>query len=246
MFRLLLRWAACLLLITLASCKESTLSLLPLPQGTAGAAATIDPNGPLSAWTFDSDARDSAGDNHGSLVNGASFEDDPVRGGVLSCSGLDVGVVVANETSLDFSYALWIWTNVASATGETAIDGSAILWSNVTGLEDDFTLALLNDKLSYMSYSQPSTGTRMLVDGVWHHIALTRRDGERVALYVDGEVDGDGNSGTGLVLGNPSIHLCGNPEQQRYFVGKLDDLRYYPRVLSSGEVQELFETTALP
>jgi len=169
---------------------------------------------------------------------------DAERGSVLSCNGQNAAIVVVNQTSLDFSFALWLWTNVPSAVGESAIDGSAILWSNVTGLEDDFTLSLLNDKLSYMSYSQPSTGTRSLVDGVWHHVVLTRRNAERVALYVDGEIDGDGNSGSGDVLGNPSVHFCGNPEQMQYFNGKLDDIRYYPRVLTEQEARDLHETTS--
>ena len=62
----------------------------------------------------------------------------------------------------------------------------------------------------------------------WQRLDKT---GQRVALYVDGQVDGDGNSGSGVVSANPSVFFCGFPGG-RHFKGLLDDVRLYDRVLS--------------
>lgn len=241
------RWAAKLLafgLMSLPGCKEATVSLLPatlLPPP----APPDDGLGPVSQWSLDADAGDTVGDNHGLPLGMVTFQTDPLRGGVLVCDGVDAAISVRNVTTLDFSYSAWIWTETPSRQGDSAISGDAIFWSNKTPALDDFTLALLNDRLSYISHDQKSTGTRSLIDGVWHHVVVTRRDAERVALYVDGQVDGDGNSGTGSLQANPSVYFCGNPEQGGYFQGKMDDVRYYERVLTPEEVLALYSETAL-
>ncbi len=228
----------------LLGCDEATLSVLPLGSSAAGGAPAA--AGLVGHWPFDSDASDPLGMNDGTLQGGAVLVSDPVRGQVLECNGTDASVLLENRTSNDFSYALWIWTNTPSSQGGGALEGDALLYSNTTGEIDDFTLAVLNDKLSYVSYNQPSTGTLSVVDGVWHHVVVTRRDGERVALFLDGEVDGDGNSGTGPVLNNPMLHVCTNPTDGRYFQGRIDDVRQYDRVLTPDEVRALYLETRLP
>ncbi len=229
------------LALWLVGCDEATLSLLPLAKmrPTRGDTALV------GQWSFDTDMTDQVGTNDGTPLGTASIVTDSQRGNVLACDGESGGVSIANQTTNDFSYALWMWTNVSSATGANAVDGDALLWANAVNRLDDFTLALLNDKLSYLSYSQTATGTRSLTDSVWHHVVLTRRDTQRVELYVDGELDGDGNAGTGPVLATLIVQLCGNPMEGHYFQGKLDDVRSFNRVLSAEEARALYLATRL-
>jgi len=235
--------AACFL-----GCNEATLSLFPGAPDSAAPSNQTPPMtsepGLVSQWSFDSDAHDSAGNNDGTLQGTATFVADSIRGEVLACDGSASAVTLANQTTLDFSYAVWLWTDTPSGPGENARDGAAILWSNDGARFDDFTLSLLNDRLSFLSYNEHSTGTRLLNDATWHQVVITRRDGERVALYVDGQTDGDGNSGSGPVLANPTIYVCANPVDGHYFAGKMDDLRFYDRVLSEGDVLDLYRLTS--
>ncbi len=230
-------------------CDEATVSLFPrqesAPAGTAGAPPQADPmvDGLVGHWPFDGNANDLIGGGSATVEGAATFVVDAVRGDVLRCDGATGIVSFPNETPLDFSYVLWLWTELPSLKGATARDGSPLLWSNVDGAEDDFMLALLDDHLAYMSYSNPSTGTLSLIDKVWHHIVVTRKDGERVALYVDGQLDGDGNSGRGTVLANPLVSVCGNLDDGRRLAGRVDDLRQYARVLSAEDVQALYAFT---
>ncbi len=229
------------LALWLIGCDEATLSLLPL----AKVRQTPEDAALVGQWSFDADMTDQVGANDGTPLGTASIVTDSQRGNVLACDGQGGGVTITNQTPNDFSYALWMWTDVPSATGTNAVDGDALLWANAVNRLDDFTLALLNDKLSYISYSQPATGTRSLTDSVWHHVVVTRRDTDRVALYVDGELDGDGNSGTGPVLAVPIVQFCGNPMEGHYFSGKLDDVRFFNRVLSPEEARALYLATRL-
>jgi len=194
--------------------------------------------GLIGRWTLDSDPNDSVGDNHGVLLGGASFAKDALRGNVLVCNGTDAGVQVKNTLGLSFTYAAWLWSTTTSSVGSSAIEGDPLIWSNDPAGIDDFALAVLNDRLSYINYNEKATGTASVINGKWHHIAATRQDGARVALYVDGQADGDGNSGTGVVSANPNVYFCGVPGG-RHFEGLLDDVRLYDHVLSPSEVASL-------
>lgn len=236
-------------LVGTLGCDEATVSLFPRqdnpPAGNAGAPSPADPidDALVGHWSFDGDASDQIGGGSATIEGAVTFVVDAVRGDVLRCDGATGIVSFPNQTPLDFSYALWLWTELPGFTGTTARDGSPLLWSNVDGAEDDFMLALLDDRLAYMSYSNPSTGTLSVIDKVWHHIVVTRKNGERVALYIDGQLDGDGNSGSGPVLANPLVSICGNPVDGRRLAGRIDDLRLYSQVLSAEDVQALYTFT---
>ncbi len=212
-------------------------------EDLGGAAATP---GLVGHWPLDTDASDPLGLNDGTLKGGVAFVSDAIRGQVLECDGTNGYVAVANHTTNDFSYAMWMWSETPSPQGSDSLDGAALLHSNTVGEVDDFLLTVLNEKLRYLSYNNKATGTGNVVDGVWHHVAVTRSDGAEVTLFLDGAVDGDGQSGTGPVLDNPEVHVCGNPVNGRYFGGRIDDLRQYDRVLSPDEVRGLYLATRLP
>jgi hypothetical protein len=199
---------------------------------------------PVSEWKLDSDATDTGPDHNDGTLVGGSFVNDPTRGGVLSCDGVTAAVRIANRTGPSFTYAAWVWSNTPSTRGNSALDGDAILWSNVSTAANDFTLAVVNDHLAYVNYNEPATGTAAITDGIWHHVAVSRQDGGRVALYVDGRVDGDGNSGAGDVAANPYVFFCGvDSSGGHYFKGAMDDVRQYDRVLAPSEVEAIVAAT---
>ena len=136
-----------------------------------------------------------------------------------------------------------MWSDTASSTGGSAVDGDPLIWSNVSSGIDDFALSVLNDGLSYINYNEKATAASVITDAKWHHVVVTRQDGARVALYIDGKADGDGNSGSGLVSANPNVYLCGVPGG-RHFKGLLDAVGFYDRSLSPpSEITTLFITT---
>src|SRR5260370_41419118 len=158
------------------------------------------------------------------------FAQEAVRGGVLVCNGIDGVVRVKDLTTVNFTYAAWIWTNSQSQKGTTTPEGDGLIWADVNPGENDFLLSVLNDRLSYLSYSQDTRGTKLLTDGVWHQVAVTRLDGGTITLYVDGKLDGSGRAGSGGVSANPYVYFCGNPREGTYFQGVIQVVPYYEPV----------------
>lgn len=220
-------------------CNSALISLLP---ETAEAGASDGAAAPhlVGQWTLDVDGTDAIGGNNGALLGTTSFAKDATRGDVLSCNGVDSAVRISNTTGPSFTYAAWIWSDTPSKRGIVAVDGDALIWSNLTPALDDFTLAVLNDRIAYLGYAQSTIGATILTDAKWHHVGVTRQDGEKITLYVDGRVDAEGNAGAGAVSANPFVYLCGGDIAGHYFKGKMDDVRQYDRVLSVDEVRTLF------
>jgi hypothetical protein len=82
---------------------------------------------------------------------------------------------------------------------------------------------------------------RKVDDGQWHHV-VGLSDGHRVALYLDGELEGStdakpiaGNTAPLMIGGNPST-----PNAKR-FEGWIDDVRLYGYGLSEAEVKALYQ-----
>jgi hypothetical protein len=206
--------------------------------GGAGG-ASVDEPGLVSHWPFDVDASDAIGNNAGTLEGGAGTAVDPVRGPVLECDGNGAYAGLSNQTPNDFSYSLWVWSEPPSGDGP-------LLHSNTVGEIDDFALSIQDDHLRYVSYDITTTGASNVVAGTWHHVAVTRRDGERMALYLDGELDAEGDSGSGPVLDNPLVEVCANTTSGYYYSGRVDDVRLYDRALTPDEVRDLYVATSLP
>jgi hypothetical protein len=74
-------------------------------------------------------------------------------------------------------------------------------------------------------------------DDAWHHIAATWNLGGKAKLYVDGSTPVSVNhEGKNFKL-DGSI-LLGRPnDNERYYIGLLDDVRVYDFALSSDEIQ---------
>lgn len=82
-------------------------------------------------------------------------------------------------------------------------------------------------------------GTTPVDDGQWHHAAGVY-DGQRMYLYVDGELDASSEATGRLNLNDYPVWIGENAERQRrYWNGLLDDVRIYNHALSPTEIRRL-------
>jgi lysophospholipase L1-like esterase len=91
-----------------------------------------------------------------------------------------------------------------SAAKDSWINGNILLDRDIYGDADsgDFGVSLMNGRLAFgaanTSGGVTCCGARITGDGVWHHVAATRRaNGGRLQIYVDGQLDGEINGPTG-------------------------------------------------
>ena len=74
--------------------------------------------------------------------------------------------------------------------------------------------------------------------GVWHHCVYTY-NGERHLFYIDGKFVTSSNIKP--KKGVPNQLMLGNyPGGPQYFKGKIDEIRFYNRVLNDSEIELLF------
>ena len=78
-------------------------------------------------------------------------------------------------------------------------------------------------------------------DGNWHHLAFVQKNNGG-QMYLDGSLeqtdDSNGKVNLSLTL---KTYMGGDlRDYNRYYSGKIDDLRIYSRALSASEIQTLY------
>lgn len=148
----------------------------------------------------------------------------------------------------DFTVSVWI---------KTENSGFGTFLSVANALRDnELNLNVLQDgTIGSNIRNQPNVpgilidGDINIRDGDWHHVVLTREGSSGEArIIVDNVLDvtktmpfGDIQVAEGgAVLGNDQDCLAGCYSQNQQYLGLLDDLRVYDRVLNSNEITALF------
>jgi hypothetical protein len=194
-------------------------------------------------------AFDTANSNNGSYVNGVLLNQPgaPALGQAASFDGIDDYVSTPRTVSTDFTLEAWVKTTAPSLTGSQSYEGNGLLWSDVGGAADDFAMAMLNNGLSFFTGNPDVTvtSTTAINDGVWHHLVATRTQGGSVEIFIDGVSQGTTTTNNNPLNGNPSIMIGGNVLDGRYFAGLIDEVAYYPAVLSTARIRAHFRAGAL-
>ncbi len=228
-----------------------SLFLLALVSTNAGAS-------PVSLWKLDEGsgtiAHDSAGSNHGTLINGTNWGP-RVGGNCVEFDGINDYVEVPDDNSLDF------------AAGQNV---SIAFWFRVDRPIDTFAQDLLNkrentsDQIGWRVYYESRstmyyyrkiiieidkgqgaaiiTSNTFVDDGLWHHLVVVRQ-GINYGLYLDGTLRAayDMPSGWDVAWVNSAPLRFGTDESLTgFFDGGIDEVAIYNRALSSGEVAQLY------
>jgi Concanavalin A-like lectin/glucanases superfamily len=196
------------------------------------------PSGLVAWWPAGGNADDFLGNNDGILQNGASFSGDVGRQ-AFRLDGMDDYVQlpsmnVGNTFSIDF------WVNPEPATSYQH------LISNHFQSSDNFgALYRLSGNLEYWqngaAWFQQAPGSQTIQPNRWSHIVLTY-DGSVTRIYANGSelssVTTTGNEHS-ETFNNPLRIGMSDPLESNYFMGLIDDVGLYNRVLSASEIQAL-------
>jgi hypothetical protein len=223
----------------------------PPPAAKTGAAASTP--GLAAWWKLDesggSTAADSSGRRLDAQVQGAPrWAPGAGRiGGALELGRADSFLDCGGAEEFNFRKAMTVsaWLKVGRADKRAP--------ALVTKGNNTWALLFSGEKpaLSFSLTGPQTTGTsrsrspalkskRPLDDAQWHHVAGVY-DGQRIALYVDGELE-DSVSASGPIAVNTEPVWVGQNSmgRSRPFNGWCDELRLYDRGLSAGEVQALY------
>lgn len=221
-------------------------------------------SGLVAYYPFDGNANDASGNgHHGSAGAGLTYESG-VRGQAGVFSGSDSSVQIMSDSNLrvgHYTMSLWFKTQ---QTERSQLFGSMYAHSltdaNGCGLFMNGSSEVASDHMTRPTGNFGAHSTNSVVnDGRWHHIAASW-DGANSAFFLDGELVDYWNCNEDshdyfegpVRWTSPFSDFYIGSEVPGFrtgtyepFEGLLDDVRLYNRVLSSNEVTQLYEMTAI-
>jgi len=196
-------------------------------------------------------ASDSSGSGDAGTVTGTA---DWVSGKFNDAFDFDGSsyIDVSRPVQDDFTMCAWFKTTGVGG-GDAHFDLMQILDSEIANTSDgDFGFGV--NSSGHLAYGSGGGGTSdetvvqspsTVNDGTWHHGCVTRSATSGDAhLYVDGALVDTGTWVTGSLNGNPTLRIGGFQDglsNGKDFVGLLDDVRVYSRVLTDAEVTALYQ-----
>jgi hypothetical protein len=206
-------------------------------------------------WALNETSGASAADSSGSADTGTvTGTADWVSGKFNNAFSFDGSsyIDVSRPVEDDFTMCAWFKTTGAGG-GDIHFDLMQILDSEIQGTSDgDFGFGIDSvGRLAYGSGGGSSLDETVVKtagavnDDAWHHGCVTRSatSGD-VDLYLDGSLADSGTWVTGSLNGNPTLRIGGFQDlgtAGANFVGQLDDVRTYSRILSDAEITALYQ-----
>jgi hypothetical protein len=205
-------------------------------------AAEPDPN-LMGYWKFDGDWLDSSGHNRTGVPSGNAQFGAGLDGQGLLLDGSGDYVTITGYMGIlggnPFSIALWVQSTSAG-------DITMVNWgSSTNGQRVDFRLYQGRLRVEHGNGNLQANTT--LNNGEWHHAALTVAKGTALSapgiqLYLDGKNDtqttSDPDTFNITAVTDVTIGRRGT-NSDRAFLGSLDEVRIYDRVLTADEVKAM-------
>lgn len=203
--------------------------------------------GLLASYNFNNNANDGSGNGRNATVTGAVAYTDRFGNtqGAYYFDGNDyVATPLYRESYDTFSLSVWFKYTGGTADGYRALVGTnSAGWGAgsqyfFVGKDSGNSNIGVQDQSTYYNNTM-AVGTNAW-NGSWHHISYTYNNGTGI-LYFDGSAYGT----TTFSRANGQLLIGVEPEGAGYyFVGGIDDVRFYNRALTSTDVMELY--TSVP
>jgi hypothetical protein len=156
-------------------------------------------------------------------------------------------MLVPVPATRDFSISFWFASTQAGGPANPPADlpwfhGAGLVNADVAGVVEDFGVTLLGGRVAF-GVGKPDTtliSGALLNDGAWHQVVAMRDDRSgTMSLFIDGKPDGVCKGPTGARTAPKNICIGSHSPGWGGFVGRLDDIRCYPRQLTVAEITTL-------
>jgi hypothetical protein len=194
-------------------------------------------------WNLDGDASDSSWYNHPATIYGTpAWDPNGKTGQALICDGTDDYIKIDNFKGIGGGHSrtvsAWIKTDHD--------DGEILTFGQMGPVGGRWVFRVKPGGLLNVQIGQGTiSGTTVLTDGDWHHVAAVfENDGtptlDEVKLYVDGTEEAVPGIATVIntILDN-DVMIGVFSDSAKYFEGSIDEVRIYSRALTEDEIQVL-------
>jgi len=197
----------------------------------------------VGLWTLDGNTNDTSGKGNNGTVNGGTAEWVPgAVGQAMNFQNGQTFVDCGTGASLNLTDAVTVtaWIKMGFIAGDRKIA------NNQDGTTGGYKIGLYtNNKVEFEVRTSANAGTlnRDVAGGttmqqdVWYHVAGVYSKGQFIKTYVYGNLDRELATTAVLGASTASFKLgCGEPNTTFFWIGALDDVRVYNRVLSQEEL----------
>ncbi len=206
----------------------------------ASAQCVPPPSGLVAWWPGDGNALDIVAGHDGYYTNGVSFVSGTV-GQAFNFVNANAAVMLTNTSNLrlqNFTIECWIKrgsTNVVNPGPQTY--DADIFGFGANG----FSFAMQTDGHLFLTKVNVSniTGTPVVRDLNWHHVAVTTTGGN-VVFYVDGVAYPAGFYAPTYQFTTPAAVGAAGDYRDHTFWGAIDEVSVYNRALSSTEIASIY------
>ncbi len=172
-------------------------------------------------------------------------EQKPGSGNSLTFTGSGSRYVqLPNSLINDFSLEFWMNTSTPGLTGTHAFECTALFYADIANINaNDFTIGLNGNNISFTTGDAGTdntiTGTRSVVDGQWHHVAITRNRTTGVKkIFIDGIEAAMGTGSTDRVDGPLEIIVGTRTGGSNDYAGQIDEIKMWTLALTEAQIRE--------
>lgn len=217
--------------------------------------AQLPTSGLVADYPFNSNANDASGNNNNGEVYGASSTTDRFGkpNSAYLFDGNDDYISVASSNNLQISGPITMsaWFKSSDCNSYAGIICKSEIDEPRTGYlmyidTDDYPTVstYYNHQESKMGVAKYLTNC---IDNQWHHM-LSVYDGQRLKLYIDGNLCHDAEYSLGMQTNNAPLLIGWDMKSystDRHFNGAIDDIKIYNRALEQIEIQSLYYNEAV-
>ena len=207
-------------------------------------------DGLVAYYPFNGNAYDKSGNgNNGTILGGATFSEDHYGNpnGALSCDGIDDYVALPNESSFDLTeFSIVMWIKVPDYSKENWLISKGFYFGNYTITINEVS----HPWPGYAGYvHQTASGNWSTFIDLSGPVPLNEYFQVAVTVgpagfkgYINGNLKRQVISTTSPKLNDDPVTIGagGYDSISDFFLGDIDDVRIYNRVLSDSEVTELY------
>jgi len=223
-------------------------------QGSDELAVVVDPDlaissGLMAYWRFAEGtgfqtAADSSGNNRtAAVLNGAAFVSGRINN-ALHFDGIDDAATFDSPELSQVSVAGWLrMEGNGNSTTPRVVETPAFIVRVVRDATAGHRLSFESKRSDFAAEWRTDAGT--LTDNVWYHFACVYdpyQPGSLPDIYINGVLQNitEISFGTGSLLSNAGVGYIGNHAGlDRAYLGSIDELRIYNRLLTLDEVRLL-------
>jgi len=136
----------------------------------------------------------------------------------------------------EFTITAWIKTEAIQGEGAivTNMPANKPRNYNLRSHSDGMTVIVFTTSMNWTMTS----GQTSVVDGTWHHVAGSY-DGENARMYIDGNMEGEGELGPPDE--NPGPVTIGGTVQGHFFTGIIDDIGLFNTALAGDDIGNIMD-----